>query len=225
MKSILNERSHWYFLLSGTFALLFLAVPFLANAVITTSLDIGATGTEVTEVQTFLAAQPTLYPEGLVTGYYGTLTAAAVQRYQCQKGIVCSGSAAATGYGRVGPQTRAAINFDLGAAPGTGGSANDVFAPIMTGTTVTLSATSSAPASATISWGTNEAARSRVMYSTTWPFLYAAAPSVADATVDTSTSITLTNLAPSTTYFYVQESVDASGNVMWSASSIFRTNP
>jgi len=46
-----------------------------------------------------------IYPEKLVTGYYGPLTLAAVQRYQLFKGIIT------TGY--FGPLTRAAANQNL----------------------------------------------------------------------------------------------------------------
>lgn len=65
------------------------------------------TGGEVTKLQKVLTADPTVYPEGLVTGYYGSLTEKAVQRWQAKQGIVSSGSATVNGYGVVGPQTRA----------------------------------------------------------------------------------------------------------------------
>lgn len=65
------------------------------------------TGGEVTKLQKILAADPTVYPEGLVTGYYGSLTEKAVQSWQAKQGIASSGSSATTGYGVVGPQTRA----------------------------------------------------------------------------------------------------------------------
>src|SRR3990167_4279780 len=72
-----------------------------ALTMITAHLDFGATGGNVTSLQQFLAADASIYPEGLVTGYFGSLTRAAVQRYQCKQGIVCGCSAATTGYGRV----------------------------------------------------------------------------------------------------------------------------
>src|SRR3989344_3135465 len=67
------------------------------------------TGGEVTKLQKILAEDPTVYPEGLVTGYYGSLTEKAVQRWQAKQGVISSGSPATTGYGIVGPQTRAKI--------------------------------------------------------------------------------------------------------------------
>ena len=52
---------------------------------------------------------PALYPEATLSGYYGALTQAAVQRWQLKYNIVGSGTPASTGYGVVGPRTAAAI--------------------------------------------------------------------------------------------------------------------
>jgi putative peptidoglycan binding protein len=73
------------------------------------TLSLGSTGTDVANLQGFLAQNPLIYPEGTVTAYFGTLTQDAVQRWQSVYGIVSSGSPATTGYGVVGPRTRAAI--------------------------------------------------------------------------------------------------------------------
>lgn len=47
------------------------------------------------------------YPE--VTGYFGSLTEAAVKKFQCKHINTCSGSSSVNGYGIVGPKTRGAI--------------------------------------------------------------------------------------------------------------------
>jgi hypothetical protein len=47
---------------------------------------------------------------GSETDFFGALTREAVKKFQCAKGIVCEGSEATTGYGRVGPRTRDALN-------------------------------------------------------------------------------------------------------------------
>jgi len=47
---------------------------------------------------------------GQETEYFGALTREAVRKFQCAKQIVCEGSETTTGYGRVGPRTRAALN-------------------------------------------------------------------------------------------------------------------
>jgi peptidoglycan hydrolase-like protein with peptidoglycan-binding domain len=70
-----------------------------------------------------------VYPEGKITGYYGALTQAAVQRFQAKNSIVSSGSPSTTGYGRVGSQTAAAIQAACGSGgiatgAGTGGAVN-----------------------------------------------------------------------------------------------------
>ena len=74
----------------------------------TKGIQYGDTGEDVTQLQTFLKAQGTdIYPEGLITGYFGNLTKLAVQRFQEKYNIAKSGD---EGYGYVGPKTRAKIN-------------------------------------------------------------------------------------------------------------------
>src|SRR3989344_7100105 len=65
---------------------------------------------EVTKLQQFLVSQgASIYPEGLVTGYFGPATERALKRFQTAQGIVSSGSPETTGYGATGPQTRKRI--------------------------------------------------------------------------------------------------------------------
>lgn len=67
------------------------------------------TESQVTALQKFLAQYPDVYPEALITGYFGPLTEQAVQSFQRKHNIVSSGSPETTGYGVVGPATRAKI--------------------------------------------------------------------------------------------------------------------
>ena len=194
-----------------------LTLPFLAAAQITDTLGIGDSGSQVTELQTYLASDASIYPEGLITGYYGSLTAAAVQRYQCAHDIVCSGTSGSTGYGHVGPRTLASLQIAMGGSVTTPPS-GDISAPIMSDYQVSTSSNS-----ATIAWTTNENARARVMYGTSWPFLYATAPYAVDANFDTIHSVTINGLIPNTHYYFVRESVDPSGNVMWTTANGFNT--
>jgi hypothetical protein len=53
-------------------------------------------------LQKVLAQDPTVYPEGQITGYFGELTEKAVKRFQSKYGIRVTGE--------VGPQTRAKLN-------------------------------------------------------------------------------------------------------------------
>lgn len=77
----------------------------------------GATGGEVSRLQRFLSQDKTIYPEGVVSGYFGKLTERAVQKWQAKNKIVISGTAATTGYGWVGKKTRGLLNTKIGALP------------------------------------------------------------------------------------------------------------
>ncbi len=75
-------------------------------------LRTGSSGDEVKLLQKILASDPTLYPEGLVTGFFGSLTEAAVKRLQAKFKLEQVGA--------VGPQTLARINEILALAGITG---------------------------------------------------------------------------------------------------------
>jgi len=85
-----------------------------AASTFTQSFGVGATdkltGGEVTRLQQLLARDSSIYPEAIISGYFGKLTEKALQRWQAKKGIVSSGNADRTGYGWVGRRTRAALN-------------------------------------------------------------------------------------------------------------------
>ena len=74
------------------------------------SLSFGSSGPRVIALQNFLANEYTNFPTP-PTGYFGPITQAAVKQWQCENGIVCSGTAATTGYGVVGPRTAAAMKL------------------------------------------------------------------------------------------------------------------
>lgn len=77
--------------------------------VITRNISKGSRGADVSSLQTYLATDSSIYPEGSVTGYFGDATTRAVQRWQKANNLVSSGSPSTTGYGAVGPKTRAAL--------------------------------------------------------------------------------------------------------------------
>ncbi len=78
----------------------------------------GTTGGQVSALQQFLTGTGD-FTYGSITGYFGSATEQAVQRFQCRQGIVCSGTPDSTGYGLLGPRTRAAMSCSaLGTAPG-----------------------------------------------------------------------------------------------------------
>lgn len=90
-----------------------------------------STNGQVTQLQTYLGISP-------ATGYFGPLTEQAVQNWQSARGIVTSGSPDTTGFGFVGPQTRAAMSCGGNTLAATAPSGN-TYTPTLSfgGTTVT----------------------------------------------------------------------------------------
>ncbi len=83
-----------------------------------------STNGEVSQLQTFLGKDKSIYPEDLVTGYFGSSTEHAVQRWQTANGIVSSGDPQSTGYGDVGPRTRGEMDKEMEVECEQGGSQN-----------------------------------------------------------------------------------------------------
>ena len=73
-----------------------------ATLQLTRQLREGMRNADVMLLQELLATDPEIYPEGLVTGYFGPLTKAAVRKFQKKAGI--------EQVGIVGPKTTAKIN-------------------------------------------------------------------------------------------------------------------
>lgn len=174
-------------------------------AVLSGQLSPGDSSSDVSALQTFLAKDSRIYPEGLVTGFYGPLTVAAVKRYQSTFGI--------SPVGNVGPVTLASINGNSG----TGGT-NDVNAPFTTSVSSTVTTKS-----ATISWSSNEPVFGSVMYANSWPFLYATAASAQGTGFNASQTVNLNGLQSHTTYFYTLVSTDAAGNLSYTIGHTFMT--
>ncbi len=66
------------------------------------SLRQGMSGDDVKALQAILAADPTVYPQGLITGFFGQMTSEAVKKFQKKHGIEALGF--------VGPQTLRKLN-------------------------------------------------------------------------------------------------------------------
>lgn len=79
----------------------------------TQNLYRGTAGEEVKNLQEFLKRFPDIYPQGLVTGYFGPLTEAAVKRLQEKNNIETVGV--------VGPKTRARLNELITSGAGLSG--------------------------------------------------------------------------------------------------------
>ena len=208
--------------LTTAVATMMLATPLLVSAaIITSSLDLGMSGGDVTSLQTFLAADATLYPSGLVTGYFGQLTKAGVERFQTRNGIISSGTPATTGYGRVGPATRAAINAQM-----NGNAGADIYAPIISSINVTSNTNN-----VVLRWNTNENAAGIVYYSTSYPSIVetsndatiSGSVAMTDTLLRTSQVVTIQGLSQNTTYYYVVYTRDGTGNVQMTWPATFRT--
>ena len=201
----------------------------LAYVQLTAQVAPGATNANVSNLQEFLAATPDFYPQGLVTGYYGALTTAAVQKFQAFYGIVSSGSPATTGFGRVGPSTLAKINSIIAGGSTsldvTGPAIGMQYQPQVTGTT------------ALFNWSTNESATGRVYYITS-PLQMNEGDIRSNGFAVTSGQVgsfhtiarmgqssSVTGLMPNTTYYYTIVATDLNGNVsVVGPNNTFRTS-
>ncbi|MES2216238.1 MAG: peptidoglycan-binding protein, partial [Patescibacteria group bacterium] len=90
---------------------------------ITRVLSLGSTGADVKLLQQYLnqngykiATTGTGSP-GKESTYFGQTTQAALQKYQCAKKLVCTGTPGTTGYGATGPKTRATLKGSAAITP------------------------------------------------------------------------------------------------------------
>lgn len=201
---------------------------------VTSSADVGSRGANVTAIQTFLASKPEFYPEGLITGYYGSLTAAAVRRFQVFYGIVSSGTPGTTGFGRVGPQTMAKMNQLI--AGGSGGSGSQTGDPLRAPMIFNLNRSQTSN-SVTFTFNTDESSTARVVYNSV-PLMFnegdinsigfSAVGGLAvnsSSGMSTSHSVTISSLNANTTYYFTVIATDSSGNVsVWGPNNAIRTN-
>jgi hypothetical protein len=190
---------------------------FTLAAALTRQLDIEMTGSDVSDLQTFLAVDPTIYPQGLVTGYFGAMTATAVSNFQARNGL--------PSVGRVGPQTLLAINAQMNGGPVTG---SDRYAPTI-GSLILNTSTNAA----SFSWLTDENSSALVYYSSS-PLILTESSAVSSATISgtpaianidlrTMHGVSLTGLQSNTRYYYVVYVKDASGNETLTWPSVFTT--
>ena len=194
-------------------------VPSIVSAALTRELQFGSRGADVSELQTFLAEDITVYPQGRVTGYFGPLTVAAVRRFQAKNGI--------SQVGRVGPQTMAVINAQMGGGVITGG---------MSPSFTTIPQVGMSGNVASVSISTNVPTRATLYYSTSPLALYenvTANPvtvTVGGTAVNTNTNLMTSHLIgtlpllSNTTYYYTVVVMDLNGMVSLTyPRSTFRT--
>ncbi|MEN9852094.1 MAG: hypothetical protein RI996_37 [Candidatus Parcubacteria bacterium] len=180
---------------------------------LTRQLDLGMQGSDVGVLQTYLATDAAVYPQGLITNYFGSLTATAVSNFQSKNGLAV--------VGRVGPETLLVLNSRI-----TGNTTGDVDASIISSINVSTSLNT-----ATVSWNTNELAKGVIYYSSSPLVTYERENSVdisgntamTDAAMRSYQSIYLSNLQSNTVYYYMIYTTDQAGNVSVSAPSTFKT--
>lgn len=218
LKKIMKNNILKFSLIVAVVAII--AVPALSYAqTLTRQLEVGSTGSDVQALQSFLAQDSSLYPQGLVTSYYGFLTKAAVSNFQSRNGI--------SAVGRVGPVTLPVLNFQMSQGM-NGGTATGGQAPVITSVSIFTNSSS-----ATIEWNTNESAKGVVYYSSNPLILTEYINSVTvsngnaamtDMVYRTSQSVSIQNLNNNTTYYYMVYTTDQTGNVSVTWPSTFRTN-
>jgi len=212
-------------------------------------LSRGMTGEDVKLLQEILATDPDIYPEGKITGYFGSLTEKAVKRFQAKAGIEQAGV--------VGPKTLSKINELLTEGAGASGKvppglliapgireklgfvpqplpgqklppgiakklegATDNLAPIIS----EISAIDTTSTSTTITWVTNELSDSKVWYDTSTPLVISSStPTKSSSKLVLNHRIALFDLVPDSTYYYLVSSADAVGNATTSSEQLFHT--
>jgi peptidoglycan hydrolase-like protein with peptidoglycan-binding domain len=201
-------------------AVVMMSLPVYASAAtLYRQLQLGMSGSDVSDLQTFLARDNTIYPQGLVTGYFGSLTKSAVSNFQARNGIAT--------VGRVGPVTMVAINNQMNGNTNPGNNYGP--APVIGPLSLSISNTS-----ATFSWNTTTNAAAIIYYSTSPISMIEGSPTSQVTIGGTSYLVhtelkinhsgTLSGLSPNTTYYYVVYVRDGFGNenITWPAT--FRTN-
>lgn len=211
------------------------------------------TGEDVKLLQELLATDPEIYPEGLITGFFGLLTENAVKRFQKKAGF--------EQVGNVGPKTFARLNELLteGAgnsskvppglliAPGIKKKIEGQFGPLpgqtlppgimkkLDGASTTpdttapaiseIHATSTTSTGTTIAWKTDEKANSAVWYGNTTPLDPDTSSKVSSGAFIKMHETAITGLSASTTYYYIVGSADESDNHATSTEQSFNTLP
>lgn len=164
----------------------------------TRSLSLGISGDDVRRLQQFLTKDRTIYPEGVISGYFGPLTERAVKKWQEKHGI--------EQVGRIGSKSLAKLNELRTIGAGKSGIIPPglLTAPgiqqrlaTTTGVTTTIPITTST-ATTTVQITTSTATTAQIITTTTSVYVYVP-PAQTQTTVQTSaTTTSATSTATST---------------------------
>lgn len=120
---MLKNKKFMFLGLMGSFAFALALIAIPTSAQVTTFSQIGGTtmkvgsrGENVRALQQFVASNSDIYPAGLVTGYFGSMTKAAIVQFQLAYDLVADGIA--------GPATKNKANSIINAGRGI-----DIYAP------------------------------------------------------------------------------------------------
>ncbi len=196
-------------------AMVLILIPTAASAELTTTMRTGSRSSDVRELQTFLASDRAIYPQGLVTGYFGFLTKAAVSNFQSRNSLSKDGI--------VGPMTRAVINQQMGGVVNN----NNGNAPTISNVYINPSRNS-----AVVNWATNTPAQGKVYYSSSPLSTYEYENSVdvsgqvamTDLNQRNSQNVSLNNLQANTIYYYLIYVTGQNGNVSVTWPATFTTS-
>lgn len=218
MNNIINYSKQSLYLVFGAVmamaTILTVGVPVFVHAEsIDRQLSLGMSGADVTLLQTFLAKDSTIYPQGIISGYFGSLTQSAVSNFQARNGI--------STVGRVGPVTLNLINGQL-----AGQVVNTNIAPTISNVGVNTGRNG-----ATVNWNTNEFAKGVVYYSPN-PLItnehehsvdVSGSTAMTDSNYRTNQSVLISGLQANTIYYYMIYTTDQGGNVSVTWPTYFQT--
>ncbi|MEK7584900.1 MAG: peptidoglycan-binding protein [Patescibacteria group bacterium] len=215
----------------------------------------GSRHDEIKTLQRLLSTDTEIYPEGVITGYYGPLTEKAVRKMQKKAGLPETGQLDSqtisrineilkNGAGKSGKIPPGLLhapgiwkkmgtttcpngydcdddNDDDGDDDGDDRGDKDKTAPVITSKSVSNITTSSA----VVTWLTNEMTTGKVHYALTTPVVGQGGGLVQfDNTLGTTSSVNLSGLTASTTYYYYIKTQDQSGNSVTTPDASFMTS-
>lgn len=186
------------------------------TATFSRDLQVGSRGADVSQLQALLATDVNIYPQGLVTGYFGSMSKAAVEQFQAAYGLPV--------VGRVGPMTQSKLN----SLAANGFSRIDTMAPVISSPMATVSQNN-----AVITWNTSELTRAKVYYEGGSIYLTEAVGAMAQPGISGTLaqgsalamthSVSIPNLTSGRAYQYVIVATDAQGNVSMTMPGTFTT--
>lgn len=193
-------------------------VPTISNVVVGTIIQTGASITWTTSEPTrskISYGTSTAYT--VETGFSSTLSSASTQ-------VISSLTSSTVYHFKITAKDAAGNTTSTGDMTFTTASVpppTDTTAPVIS----SISVGGIASTTANVTWTTNELARSKVYYGTTTPLSLSSASFIADSSLVTSHTKTLSSLTASTTHYYVIESQDGADNIATSTENSFTTLP